>query len=89
MLNMGADIMVEAEVIVSNGRIWTGQPYPLPGGKVTPAIFAEAVAIANGRFLAVGSNQQIKVYTGRNTKIIDLQGRMAMPGFIDSHVRCI
>jgi predicted amidohydrolase YtcJ len=89
MLNMGADIMVEAEVIVSNGRIWTGQPYLPPGGKVTPAIFAEAVAIANGRFLAVGSNQQIKVYTGRNTKIIDLQGRMAMPGFIDSHVHFI
>ena len=81
--------MVEAELIVFNGKIWTGQPYLSPGAKAAPAIFAEAVAVANGRFAAVGSNEQIKKYTGRNTKIIDLQGRMAMPGFIDSHVHFI
>ena len=78
--------MVEAELIVLNGRIWTGEPRPAPGAKATPAIFAEAVAIANGRFLAVGSNEQIRAYNGRNTKTIDLHGHMAMPGFVDSHV---
>ena len=81
--------MAEAELIVFNGKIWTGQPLPPPGAKLTPATFAEAVAVANGRFLAVGSNEQIRTYTGRNTKVIDLQGRMAMPGFIDSHVHFI
>ena len=78
--------MVEAELIVLNGRIWTGEPRPAPGAKATPATFAEAAAIANGRFVAVGSNEQIRTYKGRNTKTIDLRGRMAMPGFVDSHV---
>jgi len=81
--------MVEVELIVLNGKIWTGQLYPAPGEKAASAAFAEAVAVADGRFVAVGSNEQIRTYAGRNTKIIDLQGRMAMPGFIDSHVHFI
>jgi predicted amidohydrolase YtcJ len=56
---MGEDAMAEAELIVFNGKIWTGQPLPPPGAKLTPATFAEAVAVANGRFLAVGSSEQI------------------------------
>ncbi len=81
--------MVEAELVVSNGKIWTGQPALSPVGRAVPAVFAEAVAVANGRFVAVGSNEQVRKYIGRNTKTIDLQGRMAMPGFIDSHVHFI
>jgi len=64
------DAMVEAELIVFNGKIWTGEPYLAPGARATPAIFAEAAAIANGRFVAVGSNEQIRTYNGRNTKTI-------------------
>jgi len=52
--------MAEAELIVFNGKIWTGQPLLPPGAGATPAVFAEAVAVANGRFLAVGSNEQIR-----------------------------
>src|SRR5262245_23876935 len=46
---------------------------------------AQAVAIADGRFLAVGSNDEVNALaTSRATKI-DLTGRTVVPGFIDAH----
>jgi hypothetical protein len=81
--------MPEAELVILNGKIWTGQLASSSGEQPNKAAFAEAVAIANGRFLAVGSSEQIKATTGRNTRVIDLKRRMAMPGFIDSHVHFI
>jgi predicted amidohydrolase YtcJ len=46
---------------------------------------AEAVAIAGGRFLAVGSNREIDALSTRRTKKIDLGGQTIVPGFIDAH----
>ena len=46
---------------------------------------ARAVAIADGRFLAVGSNDQVKALATGATKKIDLGGRTVVPGFIDAH----
>jgi predicted amidohydrolase YtcJ len=46
---------------------------------------AQAVAISQGRFLAVGSNDEIKALATGDTKKIDLGGRTVVPGFIDSH----
>ena len=46
---------------------------------------AQAVAIADGRFLAVGSNEEVNALaTSRATKV-DLTGRTVVPGFIDAH----
>jgi hypothetical protein len=81
--------MVEAGLVVFNGKIWTGRRHRSPDHTESPAVFAEAVAVANGKFIAVGSNRQIQSYIGPNTQVIDLQGRMAMPAFIDSHVHFI
>lgn len=75
-----------ADLVLLDGKIWTGEPYRGPGQKPAPTRSAEAVAIVNGRILAVGSNDEIKPYIGANTKVLDLAGRMAMPGFIDDHV---
>ncbi|HEV2177332.1 MAG TPA: amidohydrolase [Terriglobia bacterium] len=75
-----------ADLILLHGKIWTGEPYAKPGEKETPARFAQAVAVANGRILAVGTDDEIQAYTGPNTQAIDLHGRFAMPGFIDDHV---
>ena len=47
---------------------------------------AQAVAIADGRIVAVGSSDAIKQRIGANTRVIDLRGRTATPGLIDSHV---
>ncbi len=72
-----------------HGKIWTGEPMSPPGGNATPAQFAQALAIANGRILAVGSDAEIQSYVGANTHVIDLQGRLAVPGLIDSHAHFI
>lgn len=46
---------------------------------------AEAVAIRDGMFLAVGRDQDIKSYIGPDTDVVDLQGKTVMPGIIDAH----
>ena len=48
--------------------------------------WAEAAAIVDGVIVAVGSNDDIQSYVGTDTEVIDLSGRMAMPGIHDSHV---
>ncbi len=45
----------------------------------------QAVAIRDGKFLAVGGNAEIRRLAGPNTKTIDLNGRTVLPGLIDSH----
>src|SRR5436190_8272197 len=51
--------------------------------------FAEAVAIQNGRFISVGSNEEIMRLRASNTETIDLGGRTVIPGLNDSHMHPI
>lgn len=46
---------------------------------------AEAIALQEGRILAVGSSVEIAKLIGDSTDVIDLNGRVAMPGFIEGH----
>jgi predicted amidohydrolase YtcJ len=46
---------------------------------------AEAIAIAGGQILAVGSKADVMAHAGSDTKQIDLAGRTLLPGFIDAH----
>jgi predicted amidohydrolase YtcJ len=46
---------------------------------------AEAFAVKNGRFLAVGSNDEIRGLVTRGTQVIDAHGKTVVPGFIDAH----
>src|SRR5882672_9919420 len=50
---------------------------------------ASAVAIQDGRFLQVGSDEEIVPLAGPNTKVIDLQGRRTLPGLCDNHTHVI
>ncbi|UCH93451.1 MAG: amidohydrolase [Candidatus Aminicenantes bacterium] len=47
--------------------------------------FVEALAVHQGRILALGSDKEIKSYISESTQEIDLQGKLAIPGFIESH----
>jgi predicted amidohydrolase YtcJ len=46
---------------------------------------AEAVAIREDKFVAVGSNQQIQALAGTGTEVFDLEGKTVLPGFNDGH----
>lgn len=78
-------LMRGADLVLLNGKIWTGEPAAGPGAKATSAKFARAVAILDGRIVAVGTNDEIKPYVASNTQVVDLGGRLAVPGFIDDH----
>ncbi len=65
-----------ADLVLLHGKIVTMDE---KGGE------AEALAVKGDRILKVGSEDQIKQYVGPSTKVIDLEGKLAVPGFIDSH----
>ncbi len=46
---------------------------------------AEAVAIRGYEIVAVGTDDEIEAYIGSATRVIDLEGRLAIPGFIEGH----
>jgi predicted amidohydrolase YtcJ len=62
----------------------------LRGGKVVAADkdwrIAQAAAIKDGRFLAVGDDAAIAAHIGSGTQVIELGGRTVVPGLIDSHL---
>jgi predicted amidohydrolase YtcJ len=45
----------------------------------------EALAISNGKILALGEQDDVMRYRGRDTGVVDLEGKALLPGFIDSH----
>ena len=47
----------------------------------------EAVAIKDGRFLAVGSEREMRIFTGPRTRVVDLGGRTVIPGLIDAQIQ--
>ncbi|HEY1253046.1 MAG TPA: amidohydrolase [Thermoanaerobaculia bacterium] len=51
--------------------------------------WAEAVAVANGRIVFVGRDADAERWIGPKTRIVDLAGKMLLPGFHDSHVHPI
>ena len=46
---------------------------------------AQALAVRDGRIVAVGSDSEIDAYVGSETEVIDLEGKTAIPGFIEGH----
>ena len=50
---------------------------------------ASAVAIADGRFIAVGGDADVMALAGPSTRVIDLHGRRVLPGLIDNHLHII
>lgn len=49
----------------------------------------EAVAIYNGKLISLGGDREIEQYAGKDTIVIDLEGKTAVPGFIDAHQHMI
>jgi predicted amidohydrolase YtcJ len=66
----------EPDLILHNGNFWTVNPR---------AARAQAVAISDGRFLAVGTNDEILSFATSRSHKIDLGKKTVLPGFIDAH----
>ena len=65
-----------ADLIVINAKVYTVDPR-IPN--------AAALAVKNGRFIAVGDNDEIKGLVGKATRTIDAKGMTVVPGFTDCH----
>lgn len=50
---------------------------------------AEAVAVKDKAIIFVGDNESVQNYIGENTKVINLNGKMVLPGFVDAHCHSI
>ncbi len=50
---------------------------------------ATALAVRDGRFIAVGSNDDVRAYIGSTTRVIEGRGRTVIPGIIDTHVHAL
>ena len=72
--------MSHATMILKNGKITTLNP-------AQPE--AAAIAIADGKILRVGSNEDVMKLADAHTKILDLNGRRVIPGLNDSHLHLI
>lgn len=72
--------MTAAEMIITNAKVLT----------MDEAQFrAEAVAVAGGRILAVGSRAEVEALAGPATRIVDAGGRTLLPGFVESHLHLV
>jgi len=65
------------DLVLANGNVVTMDP---KRRKV------QAIAIKNGKFIAIGMNKDIIKLIDQETKKVDLKGKTVLPGFIDSHV---
>lgn len=71
------DSAVAADTVFTNGKVVTVDE---------KASIAQAMAVKDGKFLAVGTSDQMLAHKGPNTKVIDLGGRTVIPGLTDSHL---
>lgn len=69
-----------AEMIVVNARVLT-----MDAGRPR----AEAVALAGGKVLAVGSRAEVEAVAGPGARVIDAGGRTVLPGFVESHLHLV
>ena len=65
-----------ADLVVRNAKIWTVNPNQPE---------AEALAVQNGKLLAVGSTAEMEKWISSSTRVVDANGRRVVPGFTDAH----
>jgi len=66
----------QADLVLTNGKIATVDEN---------FSFKEAVAVVDNKIIFVGTSDQVKQYIGDKTKVIDLEGKLTLPGLIDAH----
>lgn len=72
-----------ADRVLINGKIVTLDKHEIDDD---PGTVAEAAAISDSRFRAVGTEGEIKRHIGPETEVVNLGGKTVLPGFVESHV---
>ena len=92
MTSLAAQPPTPAETIFINGDVYTEansvSVRTLGSGNARSGYVekrVQAIAVSDGKIVAVGANDEIKKLKGPNTQVIDLGGHFAMPGFNDAH----
>ncbi len=67
----------DADLVLRNGVVWTVDDNNPQG---------EAIASLNDKIVYVGSDAGVEIYIGPGTRVVDLDGKLVMPGFNDNHV---
>jgi predicted amidohydrolase YtcJ len=75
-----ADTRPQPATLIVHGRIWTGD---------ARRPWADAAAVRDDRFIAVGSRDDVDALTDKNTAVIDAGRGLVVPGLIDSHIHLI
>jgi predicted amidohydrolase YtcJ len=75
----GSPLGAAPQEILVNGRIVT-----LEGDRVV-----QAMAVTDGRITATGTDEEMRKLSGPETKMVDLAGKMVLPGFIETHCHSI
>ena len=66
-----------ADLVLTGGAVYTVD---------AARTWAQAVAIRGGRIAAVGTDAEMRPHVGPRTEVVNLRGRMVLPGFQDAHV---
>lgn len=77
-LFIAADVTADeqADLVLTNGKIVTVD---------SEFRIVESMAVRDGRIIAIGKSDSLEPFIGERTKLLDLDGRMLLPGLIDSH----
>src|SRR5262245_45812663 len=75
-----ADDQAKADVVLRSGKIYTADK---------ERSIKQAIALKGNTIVAVGSDADVTPLVGSGTKVIDLGGKLVLPGFIDTHIHPI
>jgi predicted amidohydrolase YtcJ len=80
MLPLALSAAEPADLVLRNGAIYTVD---------AARTWAQAIAVTGNRIVFVGSNGDVDAFVSQDTRVIDVEGRMVLPGFQDSHIHPI
>ncbi|MEE9180368.1 MAG: amidohydrolase family protein, partial [Vicinamibacteria bacterium] len=76
LLSCQSNVHEPVDLVIRNARVYTLD---------SERPWVEAIAVKGDRISYVGSDEGAEEYVGESTRVIDAEGRLVLPGFIDSH----
>jgi predicted amidohydrolase YtcJ len=84
MINAPLRLVNYVDTIVINGNIVSMDNHEILSAN--PGTITQAMAIRDGKIFALGSNDEMLSLAGPGTRVMDVQGKTVVPGFVDTHV---